>query len=117
MRKPELGAHVQKDSSTDTNWYVIPLCVKHSIQAEFIEIADTTTFVSAQVSDTCARQLPIGNFRPQDLLDTLAASALRHGTDPAKVQDWLDHATSAKTPLHVKRKERPLQLLPRWIMY
>src|SRR5271155_2053889 len=76
MGKPELGAHVQKDSSTDTNWYIIPLCVKHSIKADFIEVADTTLFVSAQVTFTYARQLPIGNVRPQELRQTLAANAL-----------------------------------------
>jgi hypothetical protein len=117
MGKPELGAHVLKGSSTDMDWYIIPLCVKHSIRAESIEIADTTTIVSAQVAETCARQLPIGNFRPQDLLDTLASNALKYGTDPAKVQDWLDHATAVKTRLYAKRKDRPQLLLPRWRMY
>ena len=117
MGKPELGAHVQKDSSTDTNWYIIPLCVKHSIKAEIIEVADVTIFVSAQVADTCAKQLPIGNFRPQELRETLVTSAMMNGTDVAKVQDWLDHAISAPARLDAKRKERPREFLPRWKMY
>jgi integrase len=117
MRKPELGAQVQKDSSTDTNWYIIPLCVKHSMRAEFIEIADTTILVSAQVGHTCAKQLPLGNIRAQDLRETLATNASSHGTDAAQVKDWLDHATSASTRLYGKRKEQPQATLPRWRMY
>jgi hypothetical protein len=116
MGRPELGAHVQKDGSTDSNWYIIPLCVKHSIRAEFIEVADTTTFVSAQVNNTCAKQLPIGNVLAQDLRETLATNALSRGND-AKAKDWLDQATSATTRLYGKRKERPQEHLPRWRMY
>ena len=107
MAKPVLGAHVQKDSSTDTDWYIIPLCVKHSIRAESLEIADTTTFVSAHVGDTCAKHLPVGNVWPHELRNTLAANALKHGADPGKVQDWLDRAASHSTRPCGKRKERP----------
>src|SRR5580658_8786447 len=64
MGKPELGAHVQKDSPTDTNWYIIPVCVKHSIRAESLEVVDTAAFVSAHVSDTCEKLAPIGNAWP-----------------------------------------------------
>jgi hypothetical protein len=117
MGKPELGAHVQKDSATDTNWHIIPLCVKHSVKAEFLEIADTTIFVSAQVGDTCAKQLPLGNVRPQELRETLVTNALKYGTDTAKVQDWIDHASSATIRLCAKRKERPQEPLPLCGMY
>ena len=117
MGKPELGAHVQKDISTDTNWYIIPLCVKHSIRAEFLEIADTTIFVSAQVADTCAKQLPLGNVGALELRETLLTNSLKYGTDVSQVQDWLDHAISASTRLYAKRKERPPALLPRCGMY
>src|SRR5271154_6176419 len=74
MRKPELGAHVQKVGSMDTSWYIIPLCVRHSIKADFLEIVDTTTLVSAHVNDTCARQLPIGNAWPSELRETMATN-------------------------------------------
>jgi integrase len=116
MGKPELGAHVQKDSASDTNWYIIPLCVKHSIKAEFLEIADTTAFVSAQVGDTCAKQLPIGHVWPHELRETLAANAVKHMADGAKAQDWLDHATAPANRLHGKRQHRhekppPLRLV------
>jgi integrase len=117
MGKPELGAHVQKDSPTDTHWYIIPLCVKHSIRAEFIEIADTTAFVSTQVADTCARQLPIGNVRQEDLRETFAANALKRGPEAAQTQDWLDHAVSASTRLYAKRQQQPQKPLPFMTMY
>jgi hypothetical protein len=107
MHKPELGAHVQKDSPTDTNWYIIPLCIKHSIRAESLEIADTTVLVSAHVGETCAQPLPIGNVWHHDLRNSLATNGLTLGAETTKVQDWLDHATSAKSRLEAKRKPRP----------
>jgi hypothetical protein len=117
MARPELGAHVQKDSSTDTNWYIIPLCVQHSIKAEYLEISDTTNFVSAHLGDTCARQLPIGNVWLNDLRTSMAANALMHGNDAAQVQDWLDHAVSAANRNCVKRKERPQEITPLKTIY
>ena len=117
MGKPELGAHVQKDSSTDTTWYIIPLCVKHSIRAESLEIADTTILVSAHVNDTCARQLPIGNVWPYELRQTLARNAQCLGPEAAKMQDWLERAASAKTRPCGKRKEKPPEPLPLLAMY
>jgi hypothetical protein len=55
VAKPELGAHVQKNSSSDRNWYIIPLCAKHNAKAESLDIVDVTTLVSANVSDTCGK--------------------------------------------------------------
>ena len=78
MAKPQLGAHVQKDSSTDTTWYIIPLCVKHSIRAASLEICDTTALVSAHVNETCAKQMPIGNVWPHDLQTVLALNSFEH---------------------------------------
>jgi hypothetical protein len=117
MGKPELGAHVQKDSSTDTNWYIIPLCIKHSVKTEFLEVADTTTLVSAHVNDTCAKQLPIGNVWPHELRTTLTINGLKHGPDSAKLQDWLDRAAAAGCRLHSKRKDRPPALPVLRVMY
>ncbi len=53
MVKPEVGAHVQKDSSTDKNWYIIPVCSKHNMKAGDMGIMDSTILVSANVSQTC----------------------------------------------------------------
>ena len=30
IQKPEVGAHVQKDSSTDSSWYIVPFCKTHN---------------------------------------------------------------------------------------
>lgn len=55
--KPEVGAHVQKDNSTDTNWYIIPFCKTHNgKQGESLEVTDGTTLVSANVSETCGKK-------------------------------------------------------------
>ncbi len=56
-KKPEVGAHVQKDSSTDTGWYIVPLCKEHNGQTgKSLEIMDSTTLVSANVSQTCGNR-------------------------------------------------------------
>jgi hypothetical protein len=107
MGKPELGAHVQKDGSTDTDWYIIPLCVKHSIKAESLEIVDTTIFVSAHVSESCAKQLPIGGALPQEVRSAMALDALQNGADIGKAQGAPGHASSSTTLLYFLRKERP----------
>ena len=54
MQKPEVGAHVQKDSSTDRSWYIVPLCQKCNKETgKSLTVADTTTLVSANVNGTC----------------------------------------------------------------
>lgn len=83
LGKPQLGGHVQKDSVTDTAWYIIPLCVKHSLRAASLEIVDTTNLVSAHVSETCAKQMPIGNVWPYELQSTIATNALKFETGMA----------------------------------
>ncbi|TSC83714.1 MAG: hypothetical protein G01um101417_448 [Parcubacteria group bacterium Gr01-1014_17] len=53
-KKPEVGAHVQKDSSYDKNWYIIPLCSEHNHQTHgSLEVVDSVAFVSANTSQTC----------------------------------------------------------------
>ncbi len=54
--KPEVGAHVQKDSASDSSWYIIPLCKKCNAKyGQEIEISDSVKLVSANVSLTCAK--------------------------------------------------------------
>ena len=53
---PEVGAHVQKDSTTDKGWYIVPLCSKHNAKATELSIMDSTVLVSANVSETCAKK-------------------------------------------------------------
>ncbi|WP_027360729.1 hypothetical protein [Desulforegula conservatrix] len=51
-----VGAHVQKDSSTDKNWYIVPLCKKHNAKTDSLTIVDGTVLVSANVSETCGKK-------------------------------------------------------------
>jgi len=54
IEKPEVGAHVQKDSYTDTDWYIVPLCKTHNGETgESLDIVDSVKLVSANVSETC----------------------------------------------------------------
>jgi hypothetical protein len=56
MKKPEVGAHVQKDNSTDSSWYIVPLCTMHNAEkGKSIEISDSIELVSANVDKTCGR--------------------------------------------------------------
>jgi hypothetical protein len=55
-KKPEVGAHVQKDSSTDDNWYIVPFCSAHNEETgKSLEIMGSVKLVSANVSETCGR--------------------------------------------------------------
>ena len=55
-KKPEVGAHVQKDNSYDNSWYIIPLCGEHNKQAKSLDVSDSTVLVSANTSQTCGRK-------------------------------------------------------------
>lgn len=53
---PQIGAHVQKDSNTDRNWYIVPLCQAHNNKkGESLYITDDVRLVSGNVSETCAK--------------------------------------------------------------
>ncbi len=55
-QKPELGAHVQKDNSSDKSWYIIPLCKSHNGETgKSLEISDNVKLVSANVQETCGK--------------------------------------------------------------
>ncbi len=55
--KPTVGAHVQKDSSTDRGWYIVPLCDAHNKRTgKSLELVDSTVLVSANVSQTCGKK-------------------------------------------------------------
>lgn len=52
----EVGAHVQKDSYSDKNWYIVPLCNAHNKQTRgSLDVSDTVALASANVSLTCGR--------------------------------------------------------------
>ena len=53
-KKPEVGAHVQKDSAYDKNWYIVPLCKDCNAKTRgSLEIGDSIALVSANTSETC----------------------------------------------------------------
>lgn len=53
-KPPEVGAHVQKDSSTDTSWYIVPLCTSHNRETgRSLTLVDSVILVAANVSRTC----------------------------------------------------------------
>lgn len=53
---PEVGAHVQKDLSSDSSWYIVPLCKTHNKAAETLAISDSIKLVSANVAETCGKK-------------------------------------------------------------
>lgn len=57
LETTEVGAHVQKDSSTDKSWFIVPLCKKHNAETgKSIDVSDSTSLVSANVSQTCVKK-------------------------------------------------------------
>jgi hypothetical protein len=57
ISRPEVGAHVQADSLSDLNWYIVPLCKLHnSRKGESLEILDSTKLIPANVSKTCGKK-------------------------------------------------------------
>ena len=52
--KPDVGAHVQKDSTADKSWYIVPLCSPHNRETgKSLNLVDSAVLVSANVSQTC----------------------------------------------------------------
>jgi hypothetical protein len=51
-----VGGHVQKDSTTDQSWYIIPICSScNNKKGQNLTISDSTTLVSANKSNTCEK--------------------------------------------------------------
>lgn len=54
--KPEIGAHVQKDTTKDKSWYIVPLCKTHNNKTgDSLELISTIKLASANVSTTCGK--------------------------------------------------------------
>lgn len=49
-----VGAHVQKRSDVDRDWYIVPLCKKHNGQASSLVLGDVE-LVPANIENTCGR--------------------------------------------------------------
>ena len=56
VQRPAEGAHAQKDNSSDSGWYIVPLCTAHSgKKGKSLDISDNVNLVSANVSKTCGK--------------------------------------------------------------
>jgi hypothetical protein len=54
LNKPEVGAHVQKDTTADSDWHIVPLCKTCNAKTgQALSVSDSITLVSANVSKTC----------------------------------------------------------------
>ena|SRR5712664_3416856 len=63
LEEATVGAHVQRDSSSDRGWYIIPFCDKHNRETgQTIEIGDTVALASANVSTTCGKKAVSRSF-------------------------------------------------------
>ncbi len=57
--KAEVGAHVQLDNHSDTNWYIIPLCKSHNshhVTAPLPVYVDVS-FAHADPQKTCQKKI------------------------------------------------------------
>ena len=63
MNTIAVGAHVQKDSASDSKWYILPLCHKHDAKiGESPVVNDNVELVSTDLEETCGRgRKSIGN--------------------------------------------------------
>ena len=54
LEKELVGAHVQKNGSGDSRWYIYPLCKTHNAsKGQSLEVSGSWEFVSANVAETC----------------------------------------------------------------
>jgi hypothetical protein len=53
INKDLVGAHVQKADSTDSSWYIIPLCNSHNQKGGVLDVVDAYRLVSANKKETC----------------------------------------------------------------
>jgi hypothetical protein len=106
MATPQLGAHVQMDNVRDSDWYIVPLCIKHSFSAMSLEVDDSTILVSAHPSDTCAKQMPIGDIGPRELPVAIATSALMHEQELARAKDLRNGGDTEMLRVYGKPKPR-----------
>lgn len=52
--KQTVGGHVQKESTSDSSWYIIPICADcNNKRGQTLEIDNAVNLVSANVSQTC----------------------------------------------------------------
>jgi hypothetical protein len=55
LNKDLVGAHVQKADSSDSKWYIYPLCSAHNQWTGILEVSDSYKLVSANKKETCEK--------------------------------------------------------------
>ena len=54
INRPSVGGHVQKDSTTDKNWYIVPLCDDcNKKRGQDLDIWALALLIPANESETC----------------------------------------------------------------
>ena len=54
--KHSVGGHVQKESASDSSWYIIPICSEcNNKHGQTIEIGNNVNLVPANVAETCGK--------------------------------------------------------------
>lgn len=61
--KDLVGAHVLKFGSTDKKTYIVPLCSRHNLSTGSISIYDSVALVSANVSETCGKNIGVVRYK------------------------------------------------------
>ncbi len=57
--RAEIGAHVQRSSTADKSWYIVPLCAAcNGRTGQSLEVTDSISLASANVSETCGKKSP-----------------------------------------------------------
>lgn len=53
-KNAEVGAHVQKESGSDSKWYIAPFCITHNnMKGQSLEVRILTYLAPANVATTC----------------------------------------------------------------
>jgi hypothetical protein len=115
--KPQLGAHVQLEYETENYWYIIPVCLKHSISAPSLEIDDSTALASAHVNETCGKQMSIGNIFPDEVPVTIPTTVVTQETEKVTVKELRERAASDTNRYYSKRKIRRVEPPALGLMY
>jgi hypothetical protein len=57
VNNPIVGAHAQKDDDSDSNWYIIPLCMTCNAKTnQVLEVSGAISLAPADVSQTCGKE-------------------------------------------------------------
>lgn len=51
-----VGAHVQRESSADNNWYIYPLCSAHNVSGGTLDVSELFKLVWANKAETCEKK-------------------------------------------------------------